>query len=71
MTPTPATDGKADGPSPERPAETGYQLEVSGGFDRATAEALMLEIQRLGRRHGLTLNGRVERAPGPRGGRSE
>jgi len=71
VTSTPATDGKADEPSLGRPAETGYQLEVSGDFDRATAEALMLEIQRLGRRHGLTLNGRVERAPGPRGGRSE
>jgi len=71
VTSTPATDGKAGEPSPGRPAEKAYQLEVSGDFDRATAEALMLEIQRLGRRHGLMLNGRVERAPGPRGGHSE
>ena len=71
MTSTPGADEKEDEPSPERPAEMGYHVEVRGDFDRATAEALMLEIQRLGRRHGLTLNGRVERSPGPHGGRSE
>jgi hypothetical protein len=37
-------------------------LEISGDFDRATAEALMLEIQRVAKRSGVGLTSRVERA---------
>ncbi len=49
------------GGAPRRPPGAAY-LEISGNFDRATAEALMLEIQRLGKRCGVGLTSRVERA---------
>ena len=44
---------------------TRHFLEVSGSLDRATAEALMLEIKRLGRRHGVVMQARIERALDP------
>ena len=47
------------------PASGVYSFEVSGDFDRATAEALMLEFQLLGKRCGVPLNGRVERVVDP------
>jgi hypothetical protein len=40
-------------------------VEISGDFDRAAAEALMLEIERVGKRCGVTLSSRVERARDP------
>ncbi len=49
------------GDAPRR-APSGAYLEITGDFDRATAEALMLEIQRLGKRCGVGLTSRVERA---------
>jgi hypothetical protein len=45
-----------------RPAPGCTNLEISGDFDRATAEALMLEIQRVAKRSGVGLTSRVERA---------
>jgi hypothetical protein len=44
---------------------TSHSFEVSGGLDRATAEALMLEIKRLGRRHAVVMQARIERALDP------
>lgn len=55
MTQPPAGDARREPPG-------GADLEISGDFDRATAEALMLEIQRLGKRCGVGLTSRVERA---------
>jgi hypothetical protein len=46
---------------PARPPTSVHRLEISGDFDRATAEALMLEIQRIGKRCGVELNSTVER----------
>jgi hypothetical protein len=40
-------------------------VEISGDFDRAAAEALMLEIERVGKRCGVALSSRVERARDP------
>jgi len=48
----------------------GIYLEVSGDFDRATAEALILEIQRIGKRYGVGVTSRVERAVSHRDNRS-
>lgn len=50
---------------PARPPASLHRLEISGDFDRAAAEALMLEIQRVGKRCGVALNSRVERARDP------
>ncbi len=50
---------------PARPATTVHRLEISGDFDRAAAEALMLEIERVGKRCGVALSSRVERALDP------
>jgi hypothetical protein len=50
---------------PARPATSVHRVEISGDFDRAAAEALMLEIERVGKRCGVALSSRVERARDP------
>jgi hypothetical protein len=42
----------------------GLRIEISGGLDRKAAEALRLEIRRLGQLHGVRITAvRIERAP--------
>jgi hypothetical protein len=65
MTPPPAGDaaGRPDAGAPS--PESVHGFEIRGEFDRAVAEALMLEIRRLGRQCGIALTCRVERARRP------
>jgi hypothetical protein len=42
----------------------GLRIEITGGLDRKAAEALRLEIRRLGQLHGVRITAvRIERAP--------
>ena len=42
----------------------GLRIEITSGLDRKAAEALRLEIRRLGQLHGVRITAlRVERAP--------
>ena len=61
MTRSPSGGAAARTDAGAPPTERVHGFEIRGEFDRAVAEALMLEIRRLGRRCGIALTCRVER----------
>jgi len=43
------------------PGSDSYYVEIDGDFDRIAAEMLLLELERIGKRHGAVVETRVKR----------